>query len=79
MSIVREVRPVLHAALDDHIAELNLLAGSDLHLKKLVTAFFKVNCRHDDQVDRLSKLNQIAFGEVFHFLQELSTDRKLTF
>ena len=38
VAVKRQVRAILHAALNDHIAEFDLLAGPDLQFEQLVTA-----------------------------------------
>lgn len=57
MTVVRQVCSVLHTALKHHIAKFNFLSRANLQLKELVTTLFKVNARHDDQIDCFAQLN----------------------
>ena len=41
--VVRQISPVLHAALDDHVAQFDFLPGSDLHFEQLVAALLEVD------------------------------------
>lgn len=59
-----EVGAFLHAAVDDHAAELGFVAAADVELHELVCALVVVDRVHDDQVDRLAQLQQVVFGEV---------------
>lgn len=43
-----EIGPLLSAALEDHVAELRLLALSNVKLEEFVAALFEVNRGHDD-------------------------------
>ena len=63
-----KVGTILRAALDDHIAQFDLLARSDGQLEQLVAAFFEIDSRHDDQVDRLPQLDQVLLRDVFDLL-----------
>ena len=54
--VVRQVGTVLHATLDHHGAEFDLLPGADLQLEQFVTALLELYGRHYDQVDCLTQL-----------------------
>lgn len=43
VAVKAEVGPLLHAALQDHVAQLHLLALSDVQLQELVTALLEVH------------------------------------
>lgn len=68
VAIEGQVGAILHATLNDHTTEFDLLPASDLKLKQLVATFLKLDCRHDNEVDRLSELHEVFFSEIFNFL-----------
>ena len=68
VAIEGQVSAILHATLNDHTTEFDLLPASDLKLKQLVTTFLKLDCGHDNEVDRLSELDEVFFSEIFNFL-----------
>jgi hypothetical protein len=69
VSVVAQVSSVLHAALNNHVAQLDFLPWTDLHFEQLMAALFEVDSRHDYQVDCLAQLHQVSLGEVLHLLQ----------
>jgi hypothetical protein len=71
VSIELQICSLLHAALDNHVAEFDFLARSDLKFEELVTALFVFDGRHDNQVDRLAELHKILVCEVFDFLKKV--------
>ena len=58
------VGTLLRAALDHHVAHLDLEARWQLHLEQLVHALLKVKRRHDRQVDRAPQVDQVRLGAV---------------
>lgn len=54
VSVVSEIGPILHTAFQDHVAQFNFLPRTNLQLKQLVTALFKVNTRHDYEINRFA-------------------------
>lgn len=68
MSVVGQVSSILHATLEHHVAQLNLLPWSDLQFHKLVAALFEVDRGHDHQVDCLAQFNNVLLGHVFDLL-----------
>lgn len=56
------VCPFLRATLNNHRRQFGLHAGWEVDLHELVTAFFKVNTRHDCQVDCPTKIDQVSIG-----------------
>lgn len=63
-AVEAEVGSLLHVALQDHVAQLHLLAFSDVEFEELVTAVLEVDGGHDHQVYRPSQVNQILLCEV---------------
>ena len=68
MTIVSQIRSILHAAFEHHVAKFHFLSRTDLQLKKLVAALFEVHTRHNDQVDSLAQLNEVLFCKVLDLL-----------
>jgi hypothetical protein len=58
------VCPFLGATLDDHRRQFRLHAGREIDLHQLVTAFFKVDTRHDCQVNRPTEIDEVSVGLV---------------
>jgi hypothetical protein len=60
------VCPFLRATLDDHGRQFWLHAGREIDLHQLVTAFFKVDTRHNCQIDCPTKIDQISVGLILN-------------
>jgi hypothetical protein len=60
------VSAFLRATLDDHGRQFRLHTGRKVDLHQLVTAFFKVDTRHDRQVDRPTKVDQVCIGLILN-------------
>jgi hypothetical protein len=60
------VCPFLGATLDNHGRQFRLHAGREIDLHQLVTAFFKVNTRHDCEVDCSPKIDQVSVGLILN-------------
>lgn len=59
------IRPFLRATFDNHGRQLRLLARRKRNLHQLVATFFKIHTRHDRQVDRPPKIDQIRVALIF--------------
>jgi hypothetical protein len=57
-------RPLLRAALDQHVHELFLPAVGDVHLGELVGRLLEPRRRHDGEVDLSSQVNQVRVRQV---------------
>lgn len=63
-SVKPDICSFLSATLENHIAQLCLLSFTNVKLQQFVTAVFKVNWGHDNQVDGPSKIYQIFLRKV---------------
>lgn len=81
-AVVAKVRSLLGATFDEHRAQLDFSARGDVHLHQLVTGFFKVERRHDGEVNGTTKVDQVGLRHVgdFHLASSLrrSGDRAST-
>lgn len=59
------VRSLLRATLDNHGRQFVLETSRQGYFHQLVTAFFKVDTRHDRQIDRSSQIDQVCVALVF--------------
>lgn len=59
------IRPFLRATFDNHGRQLRFLARRKGDLHQLVATFFKIHTRHDRQVYRPPKIDQIRVALVF--------------
>ena len=71
MAVKWQVCPILHATLNDHVAKFDLLARADLQFEELVAALFKLDGRHNDQVDSFTKLNKVFLREILDLLNHM--------
>lgn len=55
---------LLRTALDDHRWQLGLQTCWQVDLHQFVAAFFKINARHNGQVDRPAKIDQVGVALV---------------
>lgn len=60
------VCPFLGATLNDHGRQFRLHTSREVDFHQLVTAFFKVDTRHDCQIDRPTKVDQVSVGLVLN-------------
>lgn len=60
------VCPFLGATLDNHGRQFMFHASREIDLHQLVTTFFKVDTRHDCEVDRSTKIDQVSVGLILN-------------
>jgi hypothetical protein len=63
-AVVALVRPLVRAALNEHVAQLPFVAAGDLDLGELVRALFEGRRAHYGQVDGPPQVHQLRLGQV---------------
>ena len=56
------VYPLHHAAFQNHIHQLVLIALCDVHFQYFVSAFLKIDCRLNSQIYRLSQVYEVLLS-----------------
>lgn len=60
------VSAFLRATLDNHVAQFDVLSFRNLQLEQLVHTLFKVQGRHDGEVDGASEIDEVRFSSVLN-------------
>lgn len=68
----------LGATLDDHVAQLDILAFGDLELEQLVNALFEIERGHDGQVDGPTQVDEVGLGSIVDLELTLGVIRAFT-
>ena len=67
-AVIPQVRALLRATLREHRADLHLLSGLQMNLHQLVTSLFKVQGRHDGEINGTTQIDQVCLGLILNLL-----------
>ena len=67
-AVIPQVRALLRATLREHRADFHLLSGLQMNLHQLVTSLFKVQGRHDGEINGTTQIDQVRLGLILNLL-----------